>query len=120
MNDSRTATYSLFSVIVRDEGGDAPAYEAAKNNVQSCIALFQQKKTFKGKPYVRVNAMTERTEFLYIKESIVDGVAVERMIADENVAPAEKSRKRSWKNMEESEEFPKARGAPHEKVRRGP
>lgn len=52
-------TYKPFSMLVRDEGGDQEALDAAKRIASKCVIL--------GGDWCSYNVMSERLEFLHLK-----------------------------------------------------
>lgn len=72
-NICRTGRYKPFSVIVRDEGQDEPAYEAAVNVVKSCISLTVSGNLLGGEhPWHRVNPQTKRLEWMHLDTTFQD------------------------------------------------
>jgi hypothetical protein len=73
VNICRTGRYKPFSVIVRDEGQDEPAFEAAVNVVKSCISLTVSGNLLGGEhPWHRVNPQTKRLEWMHLDTTFQD------------------------------------------------
>ena len=69
----RPGKYKPFSVIVRDEGGDAEAYKAGVNIVKSCVALTYSGQLLKGEhSWFRVNSMSKRLEWMHLDTTYSD------------------------------------------------
>ena len=66
--DEMDGVYMPFSVIVREEGGDAPAMQAARNYVAECVRHYKVGKGVKTRSFLSFNTWTKRVEFLYIKK----------------------------------------------------
>ena len=70
--DKDGGKYKPFAKIAQDEGGDYSAYVAACNVVKNCLNLYKQGKTIRGKPFVKWNGQTERSEFLHLESGFDD------------------------------------------------
>jgi hypothetical protein len=69
----REGRYKPFSVIVRDEGQDQPAYEAAVNVIKSCISLTVSGKLLGGEhPWYRINPQSQRLEWMHLDTTFQD------------------------------------------------
>ena len=66
-NNDTMGEYLPFTVVYQREGGDAPAFAAAKNYVLSALVLQKKKHLWRTLPWVQWNHMTKRVEWLYIK-----------------------------------------------------
>jgi hypothetical protein len=73
VNIRRTGRYKPFSIIVRDEGQDEPAYQAAVMVVKSCISLTMSGNYLGGEhPWHRINPQTRRLEWMHLDTTFQD------------------------------------------------
>jgi hypothetical protein len=67
--------YLPMKMLIKEEGDDSDGREAAATYARKCVAL--------GGRWIRINPMTEREEFLYVKEGFKDSHKVTKTVEEE-------------------------------------
>ena len=60
-------SYKPIRVLIRDEGDDSSAIEAAFSIVAKCLDMYNKGITFKGRPVLHWNSWASRFEFMHLR-----------------------------------------------------